>query len=116
MHKAVDQRPKTCASALNECDCNLYPNLSVLLRIACTLPVTSSECERNASVACRLHKFTRAGMTESRLTSLALMHIHYQHHVDLDTVVQMFAELHPCRLQLTSNVFDDNCYYVTFKL
>ena len=34
------------------------------------------------------------------------MHIHYQHHVDLDTVVQMFAELHPRRLQLTSIVFD----------
>ena len=71
VHKAVDQRPKTCASALKECDSNLYPNLSVLLRIACTLPVTSSECERNASVVRRLHNFMRTGMTESRLTSLA---------------------------------------------
>ena len=106
--KAVDQRPKTCASALKECDSNLYPNLSVLLRIACTLPVTSSECECNASVVHRLHNFMRAGMTESPLTSLALMHIYYQHHVDLDTVVQMFAELHPRRLQLTSIVFDDD--------
>ena len=108
VHKAVDQRPKTCASALKECDSNLYPNLSVLLRIACTLPVTSCECERNASVVRRLHNFMRAGMTESRLTSLALMHIHYQHYVDLDTVVQMFAELHPRRLKLTSIVFDED--------
>ena len=106
MHKAVDQRPKTCAAALKECDANLYPNLSVLLTIACTLPVTSCECERNASVVRRLHNFMRAGMTESRLTSLALMHIHYQHHVDLDTVVQIFAELQPRRLQLSSIVFD----------
>ena len=108
VHKAVDQRPKTCASALKECDSNLYPNLSVLLRIACTLPVTSCECERNASVVRRLRNFMRAGMTESRLTSLALMHIHYQHHVDLDTVVQMFSELHPRRLQFASIVFDDD--------
>ena len=108
VHKSADQRPKTCASVLKECDSNLYPNLSVLLRIACTLPVTSSECERNASVVRRLHNFMRAGMTESRFTSLALMHIHYQHHVDLDTVVQIFAEIHPRRLQLTSIVFDDN--------
>ena len=86
-------------SALKECDSNLYPNLSVLLRIACTLPVTSCECECNASVVRRLHNFM---LTESRFTSLALMHIHYQHHV----VVQMFAELHPRRLQLTSIVFD----------
>lgn len=106
--KAVDQRPTTCASALKECDSNLYPNLSLLLRIACTLPVTSSECERNASVVRRLHNFMRAGMTESRLTSLALMHIHYQHHVDLDTVVQLFAELHPRRLQFGSIVFESD--------
>lgn len=105
-HKAVDQRPKTCASALKECDSNLYPNISVLLRIACTLPVSSCECERNASVIRRLRNFMRAGMTESRLTSLALMHIHYQYHVDLDTVVQLFAELHPRRLQLRSVIFE----------
>ena len=34
VHKAVHQRSKTCASALKECDSNLYPNLSELLRIA----------------------------------------------------------------------------------
>ena len=44
----------------------------------------------------------RAGMTENRLTSLALMHIHYEQNVDLDTVVKLFAELHPRRLQLSS--------------
>ena len=61
----------------------------------CTLPVTSSERESNASALRRLYDFIRAGMTENRLTSLALMHIHYQHNVDLDTVVQLFAESHP---------------------
>ena len=84
MHKAARHRPTTCAMALKECDNTLFPNLSVLLRIVCTLPVTSTECERNASVLRRLRNFMRAGMTENRLTSLALMHIP----VDLDTVVQ----------------------------
>ena len=106
MHKAARHRPTTCAMALKECDNTLFPNLSVLLWIVCTLPVTSTECERNASVLRRLRNFMRAGMTENRLTSLALMHIHYQHPVDLDTVVQLFAELHPRRLQLTSVVFE----------
>ena len=53
----VDQRPKTCARALKECYSNLYPNISVLLRIACTLPVSSCECECNASVVWRLRNF-----------------------------------------------------------
>ena len=102
LHKVADKRPTTCASALKECDSHLFPNISVLLQIVCTLPVTSSECERNASALRRLHNFMRAGMTENRLTSLALMHIHYQHNVDIDTVVQLFAELHPRRIQLSS--------------
>ena len=106
MHKAARHRPTTCAMALKECDNTLFPNLSVLLWIVCTLPVTSTECDRNAGVLRRLRNFMRAGMTENRLTSLALMHIHYQHPVDLDTVVQLFAELHPRRLQLTSVVFE----------
>ena len=37
-----------------------------------------------------------------RLSSLALIHIHYQHAIDLDTVVLLFAELHPRKLQLSS--------------
>ena len=49
LHKVADKRPTTCASALKECDSHLFPNISVLLQIVCTLPVTSSECERNAS-------------------------------------------------------------------
>ena len=61
MYKAVDWRPKTCASGLKECDSNVYPNLSVLLTIAFTLPMTSCECECNAGVVRRLHDFMRAG-------------------------------------------------------
>ena len=41
-------------------------------------------------------------MTEDRLTSLALMHIHYQHKVDLDEVVDKFSKQHPRRLQLST--------------
>ena len=49
----------------------------------------------------------RAGMSENRLTSLALMHIiHYDHEVNLDTVVDLFAELQPRRLQLRSVLFE----------
>ena len=55
----------------------MYPNLYVLLKICCTIPATSCECERSASALRRLHTFNRASMTQERLSSLALMHIHY---------------------------------------
>lgn len=46
--------PTTCASAIKPHDPRTFPNLSVLLKIACTLPVTSCECERSYSVLRRL--------------------------------------------------------------
>ena len=70
------------------------------------MPVTSYECDRSASTLRRLHNFMRASMTENRLSSIALIHIHYQHVVDLDTVVTLFAELHPRRMQLASVLFE----------
>ena len=39
-------------------------------------------------------------MGQERLSSLALMHIHYQVKIDLDEVVNLFATKHPRRLEL----------------
>ena len=39
-------------------------------------------------------------MGQERLSSLALMHIHYQVKIDLDEVVNLFATKHPWRLEL----------------
>ena len=41
-------------------------------------------------------------MTQDRLTSLALMHIHYNYPIDLDNVVDIYAKLQPRRVQLSS--------------
>ena len=49
-----EDRPDTLAKTMKECDQQRFPNLIVLLRIACTLPVTSCECERSASALRRL--------------------------------------------------------------
>ena len=52
-----------------------------------------------------------AGMIESHLTSLALMHIHCEHSIKMDTVIQPFAELYPRRLQLGSVLFESIISY-----
>ena len=108
MSKDADKRPTSYAKALKECDSHLFPNIFVLLQIACTLPVTSCQCERNASVLRRLHNFMRAAMTEDRLTSLALMHIHYDFRININEIVDIFAELHPRRMQLSSVLLERN--------
>ena len=98
----VELRPSTPAAAIKDCDSDLYPNVRVLLQIACTLPVTSCECERSASALQRLHNYMRASMGKSCLSSLALLHIHYDMDVDLDEVITRYAHLHPRKLELNS--------------
>ena len=39
-------------------------------------------------------------MGKNRLSILALLHIHYDTPVDLDKVVDIYAKLHPRRLEL----------------
>ena len=43
---ASKDRPDTLAKAIKKCDEERFPNLFVLLRIACTFPITSAECEQ----------------------------------------------------------------------
>ena len=102
MSMPSDLRPASPAEAIKECDCVLPPNIRVLLQIACTIPVTSCECERSASVLRLLNNYMRASMGQSRLSYLALLHIHYDTLVDLDVVVDCYARLHPRRLALDS--------------
>ena len=97
-----EKRPCSPAKAIKECDAIDFPNISVLLTIACTIPVTSCECERSASALRRLNNYMRASMAKDRLSHLALLHIHYDIPIDLDNVVDYYARLHPRRLELDS--------------
>ena len=95
----------SCASALKSCDSDEFPNIFLLLKIAATLPVTTCECERSFSTMKRLNNYMRCTMGESRLSSLALMHIKYDMPIDLDEVVEVFACLHPRLMELSNLIF-----------
>ena len=105
MKQDPDSRPSSCAAAMKDVDRKNFSNISVLLKIACTLPVSSCECERSASVRRRLHTWTRA-MAQDRLGSPALIHTHYRVNVNLDEVVDIFAKKHARRMQLSSLLTD----------
>ena len=100
--RPTEDSPSTFVEALKECDKDLYPNIFTLLQIGATLPVTSCQCERSASSLRRLHNYLRCSMTQERLSSLALMHIHYNFKVDLQKVVSIFANSNARKLELGS--------------
>ena len=96
----------SCASSLKACDPDDFPNLYVLLKIAATLPVTTCECERSISTMRRLNNYMRCTMGESRLSSLALMHIKYDMPVNLEEIVNLFEGLHPRMMQFASLLYE----------
>ena len=103
-HRYMDRadRPDTAAAALKKCDPDYFPNISTLLRLICTLPVTSCECERGNSTLKRLNTHLRASMTQKRLSNLCLIQINYDREFDLDEIVNIYSKLHTRRLELDS--------------
>jgi hypothetical protein len=83
--------PTTLISSLQACNENFFPNISRLLRLLATLPVTTAECERSISGLRRLKTYLRSTMSSDRLNGLALMHFHQDVAVDVDAVVTAFA-------------------------
>ena len=54
----------------------MLPEVSTLLQIYFTLPVTTATAERTFSVLRRLKTFLRSTMTQPRLNSAMLLHVH----------------------------------------
>ena len=98
--------PVSLADTLQKCSTISYPNLTVLLKIALTLPITSCESERSYSQLKLIKTATRATMTESRLSSLCLMKINRDRCNKLTSVenigelVKTFVQLYPRRMKL----------------
>lgn len=73
----VGEVPDTPTKSLSYASELLFPNVHRLLRLILTLPVTTCECERSVSVLHRLKTYLRSTMGQTRLTGLALLHVHY---------------------------------------
>ena len=99
---AAAARPVTPAAAINECNQMHYPNIIVMLKLTCSLQVTSCEWERRVSTMRRLHTYMHTTMTQKRLSSLAILHIHYDVPIDLDKEVDIYYWLDSRRLALDS--------------
>ncbi|KAK0147531.1 Zinc finger MYM-type protein 1 [Merluccius polli] len=55
--------------------CELFPNLWIALRIACTLPVTVASAERSFSKLKLIKTYMRSTMAQERLSGLALISV-----------------------------------------
>ena len=84
-----ESRSSTLATSLKDCQKNCFPNLYVLLKIGCTLPVTSCECERSSSAMQRLRTWFRTSASSQRLSVLPIMSIHRNHQINYTEIVKI---------------------------
>ena len=98
--------PENIANCLKEADRDVYPNISTLLTIGCTLPVSSCEAERSFSGLRRIKTFLRSSMGIERLAGLALMHLHNDLIIDEDKICQLFISKHHRRMFQSCLLFE----------
>ena len=102
----------TIASLLKQCSKDKYPDLSVLLKLAATLPKTC-EFERSFTV---LQTWLSTSMITKRLSSLAIIKIHRGVQIDYKRAKKIFLELHPWKLNVSNLIFERSKYVVSLHL
>ena len=78
----------------------MFPNLHCTFKVLLTMPVSTATAERSFSSLRRLKTYLRSTMTETRLSSLALLCIHHDADVDVKKVVTAFDATGDRRIQL----------------
>ena len=71
----------------------LFPNVVIMLRIFCTLPVTVAQAERSFSTLARVKNVLRSTMCQERLTSLGMLAVEGRlaRTIDYNSIIELFA-------------------------
>ncbi|KAH9380378.1 hypothetical protein HPB48_014545 [Haemaphysalis longicornis] len=85
-----EELPRYATEAMKQCNTSLFLNISTLLRILATLPVTTAAAEGSFSTLKRLKTYLRNSSVEERLNGLALMSL-YRESVDVSNVIATFT-------------------------
>ena len=104
---SVQPLPTTLASLLPSIDQLTFPNIYTAMKIAATLPVTTCSCERSISILRRLKTYLRNTMRQSRMSALAMIHVHREIPIDIDRVINQFAAERPKRMRLIDILSED---------
>ena len=92
--------PDNIDATLEQIDKDAYVNMYTILQILITIPISSASCERSISTLRNLKTYLRSTMVQDRLNGLALMHAHREMELDLEQIIDLFANLHPRRMRM----------------
>lgn len=98
--------PDRVSQALAVIDKQAFCNVFTILQLLATVPISSASCERSISTLRYLKTYLRNTMTQDRLNGLALMYVHKDKHINLDQVIDLFAQMHPRRMRMADILHD----------
>ena len=88
-----EKRPQRAIDCLNAVNIDWYPNIKVVLIHFLTLPVTTCSVERSFSEMRLLKTWLRSTMTDTRLSSLALMHLQYDEEIPFKELIKKWSQV-----------------------
>ncbi|XP_076036368.1 52 kDa repressor of the inhibitor of the protein kinase-like [Oratosquilla oratoria] len=83
---------ESIGDALAHAQTRMYPNPAKLLRVLITLPVSNAEAERSFLTLKRLKTYLRNTMGQDHLNGLALLGVHNEINIEIDSVINVFAQ------------------------
>ena len=92
--------PQSLVETLDYANAELYPGIYLAIKTLLTYPVTTCVAEPSFSGMKRLKTPLRSTMSDERLSSLAVLHVHKHKKVDVDQVISEFAGKKDRRLSL----------------
>ena len=100
------EEPETLQDLLNFTKVDMYPNISTVLKLLGTVPVTTCTCERCMSVLRRLKTYLRSTIGQDRFNDLAVLHIHYGLDIDPNDILDRLILKYPKRIKMTNILAD----------
>lgn len=86
-------RPSSLAKAIKVCDNQNFPNVFLLIKIGCTLPITSEECKHSFSTMRRLRTWFSCSIKADHLSALAIMNMQRSVELNYQEASKLFFTL-----------------------
>ena len=96
----TDPLAQTLVETLDVANPAFYPAIYVAVKTLLTYPVLACAAERSFSLMKRLKTLLRNTMTDDHLSSLAILHIHKEKEINVESVLDQFAQHKERRLAL----------------
>ena len=95
-----DGTPQALVETLDFSIPEFYPRIAVTVKTLLTYPVSTCAAERSFSSMKRLKTPLPSAMSDARLSSLSVIHVHKHKEIDLSEVISVYAGIKDRRLAL----------------